>query len=94
LPGKDQRDRRVARRAGDRRRARAHGRHLSLARSARLVADLIAKGELDLEAAVADQPIGRLGRDEGIAGVLWLCGPAAGFVVGVAFPVDGGYVAR
>jgi NAD(P)-dependent dehydrogenase (short-subunit alcohol dehydrogenase family) len=38
------------------------------------------------------QPIGRLGRaDEIAAAVLWLCSPAASFVVGVALPVDGGY---
>jgi NAD(P)-dependent dehydrogenase (short-subunit alcohol dehydrogenase family) len=60
-----------------------------------MVANMIAGGELDLEAAIADQPIGRLGRaDEIAAAVLWLCSPAADFVVGVALPVDGGYVAR
>ena len=41
------------------------------------------------------QPIGRLGRaDEIAAAVLWLSSPAAGLVVGVALPVDGGYSAR
>jgi NAD(P)-dependent dehydrogenase (short-subunit alcohol dehydrogenase family) len=44
--------------------------------------------------AVANQPIGRLGRADEIAGaVLWLCSPGAS-LVGVALPVDGGYTAR
>jgi NAD(P)-dependent dehydrogenase (short-subunit alcohol dehydrogenase family) len=60
-----------------------------------MVTDMIAKGELDLAEAMKDQPIGRLGRAEEIAAsVLWLCSPAASFVVGVALPVDGGYTAR
>ena len=38
------------------------------------------------------QPIGRLGQaDEVAAAVLWLCSPAASFVLGTALPVDGGY---
>jgi NAD(P)-dependent dehydrogenase (short-subunit alcohol dehydrogenase family) len=45
--------------------------------------------------AVANQPLGRLGRaDEIAASVLWLCNPGASFAVGVALPVDGGYTAR
>jgi NAD(P)-dependent dehydrogenase (short-subunit alcohol dehydrogenase family) len=44
--------------------------------------------------AVKNQPIGRLGRADEIAAVLWLCSPAASFVLGVALPVDGGYTAR
>ncbi len=38
-------------------------------------------------------PIGRIGTAEEIAeAALWLCSPAASFVLGVALPVDGGYV--
>ena len=41
---------------------------------------------------IADIPLGRLGRAEEIAAaVLWLCGPAASFVIGHALVVDGGY---
>jgi NAD(P)-dependent dehydrogenase (short-subunit alcohol dehydrogenase family) len=60
-----------------------------------MVTDMIASGELELPEAVANQPIGRLGRgDEIAAAVLWLCSPRASFVLGVALPVDGGYTAR
>jgi NAD(P)-dependent dehydrogenase (short-subunit alcohol dehydrogenase family) len=60
-----------------------------------MVTDMIDKGELDRDEAIADQPINRLGEPEEIAAaVLWLCSPGAGFVVGVALPVDGGYTAR
>jgi len=42
-----------------------------------------------------DQPIGRMGKSEEIAAaVLWLCSPGASFVLGVALPVDGGFVAH
>jgi NAD(P)-dependent dehydrogenase (short-subunit alcohol dehydrogenase family) len=59
-----------------------------------MVADMLARGELDMAEAVRTQPIGRLGTaDEIAAAVLWLCSPAASFVVGVALPVDGGYTA-
>ncbi|MEZ7125297.1 SDR family NAD(P)-dependent oxidoreductase [Nonomuraea sp. AD125B] len=60
-----------------------------------MVSDMIAKGELDLAEAEANQPVNRLGTAEEVAqAVLWLCSPGAGFVIGVALPVDGGYVAR
>ena len=40
------------------------------------------------------QPIGRMGRPEEVAAaVLWLCSPGASMVLGVALPVDGGFVA-
>jgi NAD(P)-dependent dehydrogenase (short-subunit alcohol dehydrogenase family) len=60
-----------------------------------MVADMLAKGELDMDDAVANQPIARLGQASEIAAaVLWLCSPGASFVIGVALPVDGGYTAR
>jgi NAD(P)-dependent dehydrogenase (short-subunit alcohol dehydrogenase family) len=41
------------------------------------------------------QPIGRMGKPEEIAAaVLWLCSPASSLVIGVALPVDGGFVAH
>ncbi len=60
-----------------------------------MVTDMIARGELELDEAIANQPIARLGRaDEMAAAVLWLCSPAASFVVGVTLSVDGGYTAQ
>jgi NAD(P)-dependent dehydrogenase (short-subunit alcohol dehydrogenase family) len=45
------------------------------------------------EHLVALHPIGRIGTAEEVANaVLWLCSDDASFVIGVALPVDGGYV--
>jgi NAD(P)-dependent dehydrogenase (short-subunit alcohol dehydrogenase family) len=47
-----------------------------------------------VKAFVAAEPVGRLGRPEEIAAaVLWLCSPAASFVVGHAMAIDGGILA-
>lgn len=60
-----------------------------------MVAGMIAGGELDMDEAVANQPIARLGTaEEMAAAVLWLCSPGASFVLGVALPVDGDYTVR
>src|SRR5215207_1445741 len=60
-----------------------------------MVAEMIANGELNESAVVANQPIGRLGRvDEIASNVLWLCSPGSSLVLGVALPVDGGYTAQ
>jgi NAD(P)-dependent dehydrogenase (short-subunit alcohol dehydrogenase family) len=48
-----------------------------------------------MKAVMRDQPIGRPGRPEEVAAaVIWLCSPAASLVLGVAQPVDGGFVAH
>jgi NAD(P)-dependent dehydrogenase (short-subunit alcohol dehydrogenase family) len=60
-----------------------------------MVDGMIDGGDLTEADAAASAPIGRMGTAEEIAAaVLWLCSPGSSYVVGVALPVDGGYVAR
>jgi len=48
-----------------------------------------------MKAFLKDQPIGRMGKPEEVAAaVLWLCSSGASIIVGVALPVDGGFVAH
>ena len=43
---------------------------------------------------IAQHPIGRMGRPEEIGGgVVYLCSPAASFVTGCEFVIDGGFTA-
>jgi NAD(P)-dependent dehydrogenase (short-subunit alcohol dehydrogenase family) len=60
-----------------------------------MVADML-EGQGDAMAEIMkQQSIGRLGLPEEVgAAVLWLCSPAASFVVGVGLPVDGGFTAH
>jgi NAD(P)-dependent dehydrogenase (short-subunit alcohol dehydrogenase family) len=56
---------------------------------------LVEKTPDAMKEVMREQPIGRLGRPEEIAAlVLWLCSPAASFVIGTAIPVDGGFTAH
>src|SRR5437773_3979664 len=60
-----------------------------------MVAAMVAKEPETMKDILKEQPIGRLGRPEEIASaVLWLCSPGAGFVIGHALAVDGGYTAH
>jgi NAD(P)-dependent dehydrogenase (short-subunit alcohol dehydrogenase family) len=60
-----------------------------------MVSAMLAKEADAMKEIMRDQPIGRLGRPEEIASaVLWLCSPGAGFVIGHALAVDGGFTAH
>lgn len=53
-----------------------------------------AGSEEALEAMGKNVPMGRLGTTDEIAeAIVWLCSPAASFVTGSAFAVDGGVLA-
>jgi len=60
-----------------------------------MVTRAVADAPEHMRAIVNEIPLGRLGRAEEIASaVLWLCGPGAGFTIGQALVVDGGYTVR
>jgi NAD(P)-dependent dehydrogenase (short-subunit alcohol dehydrogenase family) len=57
--------------------------------------DMIENQRDAMKEVMRDQPIGRPGRPEEVAAAaIWLCSPAAGLVLGVALPVDGGFTAH
>ncbi len=60
-----------------------------------MVAEMLAKEAEAMDGPLKQQPIGRLGRPEGIASaVIRLCGPGAKFVIGHALAGDGGFTAH
>lgn len=60
-----------------------------------MVAKAVAAAPEHMAEIIKEIPMGRLGKAEEIAAtVLWLCSPAAGFMVGQAVTPDGGYTIR
>lgn len=60
-----------------------------------MVAGMLESEADAMEELMKDVPIGRLGTPEEVAAAaLWLCSPAASFVIGHALVVDGGYTVR
>jgi len=60
-----------------------------------MVAKAIEDAPEHMKRLIDDIPVKRLGRPEEIASaVLWLCGPGAGFVIGQALTVDGGFTVK
>ena len=60
-----------------------------------MVSKAIADAPEHMAEIIKEIPVGRLGKSEEIAAtVLWLCSPAAGFMVGQAVTPDGGYTIR
>src|SRR6478735_2675795 len=58
-----------------------------------MASDMIENQPDAMREIMRDQPIGRPGRPEEVAAAaLWLLSPAASLVLGVALPVDGGFV--
>lgn len=56
------------------------------------VEDILQRSPEAEQGMLQHQPIGRFGTAEEVAeAVVWLCSDKASFIVGVAFPVDGGY---
>lgn len=60
-----------------------------------MVEDMLANQSEAMAELMSEVAINRLGRPEEIASaVLWLCSPAASYVVGQAIAVDGGYTVK
>jgi len=60
-----------------------------------MVTEMIEKGWITMDDMIGNLPIQRIGKPEEIASaVLWLCSPGAGFVIGHALAVDGGFTAQ